>query len=381
MSITLRLTLSAMLAVFCITVQAKEYAPSGNSAHIMVLSLSSDAKYAISSNLNRHAVLWNLQKHTYKVLPTYPVNIYSAYFIKGTYDFLIQNDKTNQVLVENVSGKIVKTLNPGFPTYGEVMTSNLQNYFASKQNYNIYKIDNQGNKTQLLYFYCGPNFHKPAPPKGMPHACMGFIGGGKLMNLSFTADDKVLKGSGNGDVYLWNVSTGKLLHHLAKNEGQTFATISPDGQSVISGDVGGNIYVFAMNSGKYLKSIEEFDYLVVSLKFITPNELMAVYYGGPPSVTIYSYPSGKKIKSLPLLTPHQQQQVNQLDYYSAAPNYPEVQSYLRDQAIDTSPSAHVLVMAMSQKNGILVYHYDPKTQTLKQIWAPVVKQKPWWYVW
>ena len=61
----------------------------------------------------------------------------------------------------------------------------------------------------------------------------------------------------------------------------------------------------------------------------------------------------------------------------------EFEIFVYCQAIDTSPSAHVLVMAMSGKNGILVYHYNPTTQTLKQVWAGVVKPKShhWWHVW
>jgi WD40 repeat protein len=182
-----------------------------------------------------------------------------------------------------------------------------------------------------------------------------------------------LIGSDYGYVRVWDVNSGKELHHLSKNEGQTFATISPDGQYVVSGDDDGNIYVFSTKTGKFLKAIEEFDYLVVTLKFITPHILMAFFYGQPPYVTLYSFPSGKKLKDATLVTPSQS---NNDDGTS-----PEVQSYLRDQATDTSPSAHVLVMAMSEKNGILVYHYAPKTQALKQVWAPVIAPTHWWHFW
>lgn len=50
--------------------------------------------------------------------------------------------------------------------------------------------------------------------------------------------------------------------------------------------------------------------------------------------------------------------------------------FRRDQAIDTSPSAHILVMSMAKKNGIIVYKYDPTTQTLNREWAGEVK--PLW---
>ena len=45
----------------------------------------------------------------------------------------------------------------------------------------------------------------------------------------------------------------------------------------------------------------------------------------------------------------------------------------RDQAIDTAPNVHILVVAQEYNNGILVYHYDPNTQTLRQIWSKVIE--------
>jgi hypothetical protein len=140
---------------------------SGYKGRIMVLSASSDGEYVISSSVDRHAVLWNLQQHTYKVLPMYPVNIYSAYFIKGTHDFMLQNSKTNQVIVENVFGKIIKTFNPGFPTYGQAITSDLNYYFGNKEEQHTIAILN-GKRKQL---YGNKN--------------LGFFSAGKLFNVPF----------------------------------------------------------------------------------------------------------------------------------------------------------------------------------------------------
>jgi len=52
--------------------------------------------------------------------------------------------------------------------------------------------------------------------------------------------------------------------------------------------------------------------------------------------------------------------------------------FSRDQAIDTSPSAHILVMSQQNANGIIVYQYDPEHQTLTRTWSAVVIKKPWW---
>jgi hypothetical protein len=50
---------------------------------------------------------------------------------------------------------------------------------------------------------------------------------------------------------------------------------------------------------------------------------------------------------------------------TSSDNYPDK---LRDQAIDTSPSAHVLVIARESGEGISVYKYDPQKQTLTKVW-------------
>jgi hypothetical protein len=40
------------------------------------------------------------------------------------------------------------------------------------------------------------------------------------------------------------------------------------------------------------------------------------------------------------------------------------------QAIDSSPSKHIVVMGMGGKyGGIIEYKYDPKKMTLKRIWV------------
>ena len=96
--------------------------PRGYPGRIMVLSISSDGKYAISTSISKHAILWNLSKRTYKIISK-DANIYSAYFIKGTNTYLYQDDSTNEVIVKNINGKNVKKIALTFPTYGDVMTT------------------------------------------------------------------------------------------------------------------------------------------------------------------------------------------------------------------------------------------------------------------
>jgi WD40 repeat protein len=203
-----------------------------------------------------------------------------------------------------------------------------------------------------------------------------------LFSLAISSNEKYLVGSsGFGQIYIWDLKTGKLLHYMVRNDAQTFATISPDGQYVVSGDDDGNIFQFSLQTGKLIKAIQRYEYFVHSIKFISNNDFFVFLHGNYPFATLYSLNTGKKLKRLSLLSQKQKENVKTQDAYYNDGEYPATYTYLRDQATDTSPSAHVLVMAMSEKNGILVYHYAPKTQTLKQVWAPVIAPTHWWHFW
>jgi hypothetical protein len=149
--------------------------------------------------------------------------------------------------------------------------------------------------------------------------------------------------------------------------GQNFNKLDPDQEYEYDDDNSPNAYIGG---------------LIIAVKFIDHTHFLMFtkeygFYTMPQGfeyAALYSLSGSKAIKYLPLLS---QQQKSAQTYAT----YPETQSFVRDQATDTSPSAHVLVMAMSEKNGILVYHYAPKTQTLKQVWAPVIAPTHWWHFW
>lgn len=379
--------------------------PANGNGKIMVLSLSSNGRYVISTDMSRHAVLWDLKQHAHKVIGS-KTNIYSAYFIKNTNDFMYQDDTNNKVIIRNTDGKIIKKLQPEFPTYGQVMTSDLQTYFASDNNFNIFKINNN-KKNKIFSYYCPPDLPKPLPKMNANsiYGCMGFVAAGKLLNLTLTNQDKQLVGSSYGYVLLWNTKTGELVSQIQKNSAQTFATVSPDNKYIISSDQMMRGLIINRKTASYTKFFYNTPALsnikkylkdgwdnsinaLITTKFIDKNKLIVIYKGIPESfnyAALYSITYIKPylskttdawadrqldpIKYLPLFTPNNPDQP-----------YPATQSFVRDQAIDTSPSAHILVMAQAQNNGILVYKYNPKTQTLKQIWAPVIKT-PWWHIW
>jgi len=370
---------------------------------VMVTSVSTDGDYTVTSNLGRQLILWNIKDKTKKIIST-DANIYSAYFIKNTDDFIWQNDKTNTVYVENVKGEILKSFNPGFPTYGEVMTSDLKNYFASDVKWNVYKITD--NSKQII-------------KQGFD----GFLGTGKLLNLSLSNLNNFLVTSGyagnEGDdlplskgytardinpqippkanfsllngVALWRVQSGKPLYKLQGNVAKTYATISPDGKYVVSGDENVKVLVWNANTGKLitkakvlgnLKKLKDgnvilekkgfptppedftkqsFIYAVETLKFIDKDHYLRFPNQNPYAI-LYKVTNPIPLKYLPL----------------GKKPWPSVNDYVLDQSIDTSPQAHILVMGMETGSGIIVYKYVPKTQTLKKIW--VAKGPPVTYI-
>ena len=147
--------------------------PKSYYGRIMVLSVSSDGKYAISTDYSRHAVLWDIAHKSYKVLPVYPVNIYSAYFIKNSDRFIIQKDNNNEVLVEDVKGNLVKSFKVDFPSYGQVMTTDLKNYIAADEDFNVYRYES-GQKTQMMKSVCA-NDKRGLIKASVIRACTDFI--------------------------------------------------------------------------------------------------------------------------------------------------------------------------------------------------------------
>ncbi len=160
--------------------------------------------------------------------------------------------------------------------------------------------------------------------------------------------------------------------------------ISPDGQYIVSGDNASWLGVWEIKSGKKVVDVlsdepilkynsdgsvtgdtnvipapadfidhntGEVSYSVLAVKFIDATHYLrfSLYV---PYTMLYEVTNPKALK------------YNGLGRHPC----PSVDYYARDQAIDTSPSAHILVMGKENEGGILVYQYDPQTQTLTKVW-------------
>ena len=202
--------------------EGRQAMPDYMKPQITVLSISSDGQYAISTDGYQHAVLWNLKKHTSKIVAT-GVNIYSAYFVKHTHDYMYQLNNNNEVVVRNVQGGIVKQFNPGYASYGNILFQSLSEYIGSDIEFNVVKLLlNSNKKIRLNTSYCFQD-HKGMPYRGPGlSACTGFMSAGKLLNLTLSPDESFLVGSGDSGLYFWNFKS-KQSRLIIKNSGQTFA--------------------------------------------------------------------------------------------------------------------------------------------------------------
>ncbi len=338
---------------------------------VQVISVSSDGQYAISTNDSRGVVLWNIKDKTSKVID-YPANIYSAYFIHNTHNFMWQNDKTNEIYIQSINGEIIKHFNPKFPTYGQVINNNLSNYYANDEDGYLYgfKNDKQIFKTKVPYG--------------------SFLGSQKLINLYLNKDR--LLATSFVDVMLYTLS-GKPIHDYQKNVSKTTAIFSPDGKYIISGDENSNLFTINTSIGKIQKA-----WLICCGKAIAYNKYGAITKFDTtglikrpndfkwPWMTQYKELAGSNVLAMkfidgthflrfttnvPYAILYKLGNPKPLKYINLGKNpMPSVTDYTRDQSIDTSWKNHILVMGKAWDNGIIVYRYVPKTQTLKKIWQP-----------
>ena len=73
---------------------------------VMVTSVSTDGNYAITTDLSRKSNSLGFKKPLKKILDR-TANIYSAYFIKNSNNLMWQHDTNNEVIIENVEGKMI----------------------------------------------------------------------------------------------------------------------------------------------------------------------------------------------------------------------------------------------------------------------------------
>ena len=310
-------------------------------------------------------------------------------------------DSGNIVHVQDPSGKEILHFD-NFPVYGQVMRANLKDYFASTFNWDVF----QGyGKNQKLIMYDNGGFYqgkllnltlsdtKPflltsgVSPSAIPIKTSGET---VLSNMRLTIFHNFGWSNTEG-VILWSTQTGKPIHAFnADLVYNTYATLSPDGNYVLAADedarnhawstqtyehlfklwdlqrgkiVGQtkdhNQYIFSkkglglIEPPKWLDDTNGELEFIYSYKFIDQNHYLRITMSQPYAI-LYKVDSPKPLKY----------------FYLGKDPLPALNDFAQDTAIDSSPSKHILVIAMhADASGILEYQYNPKTMTLKRIWV------------
>lgn len=363
-----------------------------NAGPAMVVSVSSDGRYAISSHQDNRLILWDIKGSEKKIIST-RANIYSAYFVPGHELFLWQ-DLNNIVHFQRVTGEISRSFEH-FPTYGHVLSSDLEKYVSCDQGWNLYL----GHGEAI----------KPIKEDGESPS---FIGVGKLLNLAITPDNRYLLSAGDGGlspehnpsfddhpptqkgqifsnyagVLLWDLTTLLPIRGLPGNAAKTTATLSPDGHWAVSGDENTLGYVWNAQTGERhhrLASIyhgiwnenqgEEFDDktafnregliplpkdwdvnipAILAIKFIDASHYLCFITYSPYAI-LYHVDNPLPLKYLSL----------------GRDPFPAVSDYSRNAAIDTAPDAGILVTGQRDGGGIIVYRYNSAQQELEKVWV------------
>jgi WD40 repeat protein len=354
------------------------YQHKNNSGEIATLSISSDGQYVVSVDVKNFAILWDV-KNKKKLILSRDANLYSAYWIKNTTYFMWQNNDKAIYVLNAKTLKEENVFHPTFLVFGQDIDSNLNYHVMSDQDWNlIYAGKDRYLKLLVPHFNDIP----------------GFDGANKLVNMTFLNDHEILLSGFTGydpndvkdsvGVQLWDLTTGKKVREYFGNQTQTFATISPDGQYIVAGDSNNFLRVWETQSGKNIVNVigdepilkynpdgsvigdenvlahpsdfvddstSETSFAVLAVKFIDSTHYLR-FTTYIPYAMLYEVTNSKPLKYIPL----------------GRHPYPAVDYYARDQAIDTAPDAHILVMAKENEGGILVYQYDPEKQTLIKIW-------------
>lgn len=351
-------------------------------AQIMKLSVSGDGNHIVSTNLGKQAVFWDLKKRTKKLIST-NANIYSAYFDKNS-GYHIWQDLDDVVHVQNDEHTEVNSFSSQ-PSYGGVYDAKTSSYTYA--NYAGDIIFHSNNK-DITY-------------KGYLSA----LGASKLYDMSFDSShhylltalycgskyESIQIGSKNS---LKNFSCVTLWNELEKSpivkywgvSSKTTAAISPDHKWIVIGDEAGQGMVINTNERKNSFYLDDIIYgHTIDASDLRNIKFDKSHWIKPPKdfksiVSIDGFLAIKFIDNthylrfrtyIPYAILYDVNKPYPLKYLPLGRNpFPSVNDYTRNQSIDASPSAHILVTGQANADGINVYRYDPVTKTMKLVWSP-----------
>ncbi|WP_100639231.1 WD40 repeat domain-containing protein [Marinobacter salexigens] len=361
---------------------------------VVSASVSSNGAFAITAHRDQKLILWDLKARNRKIISR-EANIYSAYFIKKRDVFLWQ-DLDNVVTAQTTNGMPQTTFELDKPTYGHLMTQDLNTYYYSDIGWGIFRRWKDGS-TETIKATDG----------------RAFLGYHKLFNLSMDESEQWLVSAGSGEskafeppyyrsiqevrdqgekyqrmngVALWGLETGQPIAKLDGNSVKTHAAISPDGQWVVSADENGIGYFWntaqpgtrhrlaTYYGGVYLDDTpfeagdprnrdrsglidapEGLNTFTIAVAFIHNSEYYLRFGNNSHIAALFKTGSPWPVKYFDL------GESPKLVTYGS--------NYDRNTAIATSPEAGILAMGHQSSGGISVYQFDPDELTLERIWA------------
>ncbi|MDX5432755.1 MAG: WD40 domain-containing protein [Halomonas sp.] len=371
------------------------------------LSVSSDGRYVISVHEDSRLVLWDLEKRKREILSE-SANLYSAYFIEGSDAFLWQ-DLDDVVRVQRVDGEVIEAFEH-FPTYGHVISSDMQDYLSANETWNIY----HGHGDALR-----PVLRDSRSPS--------FTGTGQVLNLSIGGRYFVSGGSGSpggeledsppvreeeefrfsssyGGVTLWSLDTLAPVAKLPGNSSKTYATISPNGQWVISGDENTIGLFWHSDSPENRQRMADYDggiylddtpyeegdprnwdtsQLIPVPESSKPDKWGSIRSLATPTTIAIAFINGSE-EFLRIGYAHYERNGMSRTYAAlfeagnpwpqayldlGTDPFPSVNNYSRNLSIDSAPEANLLVTGHAFEGGITVYRYDPEARTLTKEWV------------
>ena len=355
---------------------------------VMSLGVSESGRYVVSAHRDNKLIIWDLQEKQWNTLSG-KANLYSAYFVPGQNAFLWQ-DTDNTVTAQTVDGDVLKQFQH-FPTYGHVISGDLDTYLAADEYWNVFS-----------------GYGETKRPVLKDGVVPSFIGAGKLLNLSldrnntffvtagFDDDSSIIANhsplnssqrfSKYGGVTLWSAKTKQPVAKLRGNSSKTHATISPDGQWVVSADENGISLAWntsrpkhRMRNAGYFSGLfnddlpdgfDDADYFDQSKLIEAPE--------GPSNITIavafihnseYYLRFGNNSHVAALFKTGSPWPVKYFDLGASPKLVTYGSQYDRNTAIATSPEAGTLAMGHQSTGGISVYQFDPDELTLERVWV------------
>lgn len=372
-------------------------------AHI---SVSSDGRYVISTHYGRFLILWDIEKHTQTTLST-KAGIHSAYFIPDTHYFLWQHVDTHEVYVQSIDGTVDHTLNPGFPVYGHVMTSDLSHYVASTENWKLvhhhndtwktikYGDDTEGGSALLLQFSLQNNRLLTAGHGNNYDISISRLptGLGHTRNELYHEEGHYRESSLLNEVVLWDITTQTPILKCLGANSKIKQSLSPDGIHIVAGDENGATYLWNASSGKRTPlqwPWYEDDEARCSSDFSETIKLESNRSPAPLSVIKKRIARNSKNVAIRFISDQgdfirfteearygmlyniSSPCIQKFLYLGLNPHPTTFSVFQSSETIDTAPKAGILVMGQSRygkpdgnSTGIIVYKFDTQTKTLK----------------